>query len=346
VPDASGTIALTSQLATGSTDNAVLRADGTGGSTAQAADIVIDDATTSTQANVAIVNAHSETNSSVVLTPKGTGAFIVGPKPDGTSTGGNARGTSAVDLQAVRAANSQVSSGNNSTIAGGTNNTASSQFSTVCGGRGNVASGGGTGFSIVGGGDGNAASGGYSTVLGGLNNNATGNTSCTVGGFQNRASAEGCIALGGRNALADRWGMSARAAGQFAAQGDAQYGHFVLRCKTTTDSAVEMFLDGSSARLTCPSGKVMAMLVNVTGVKSDGSAVAHYVRQYAIKNVGGTTTEVYAPVTIGTDTAASTSILLEPNDTNDALKISCTGIASEVWRWVASVDAVEVAYGS
>jgi hypothetical protein len=62
--------------------------------------------------------------------------------------------------------------------------------------------------------------------------------------------------------------------------------------------------------------------------------------------VGGTTTEVYAPVTIGTDNAAGTSILLEPNDTNDAVKISCTGITSEIWRWVASVDAVEVAYGT
>jgi hypothetical protein len=128
--------------------------------------------------------------------------------------------------------------------------------------------------------------------------------------------------------------------------GDAQQIRTVLFCKTTDDSATEMFITGATTRLTVPSGKVIAMLVNITGVKSDGSAVAHYVRQYAIKNVGGTTTEVYAPVTIGTDNAASTSISLSANDTNDALKIEVTGIASETWRWVASVDAVEVAYGT
>jgi hypothetical protein len=80
-------------------------------------------------------------------------------------------------------------------------------------------------------------------------------------------------------------------------------------------------------------------------VKSDGSAVAHYIRQYALKNVAGTTTEVYAPVTIGTDNAAGTTIALSANDTNDALKVEVTGITSEIWRWVASVDAVEIAYG-
>lgn len=87
------------------------------------------------------------------------------------------------------------------------------------------------------------------------------------------------------------------------------------------------------------------MMINITGTKSDGSAVAHYVRQYSIKNVGGTTSQVYAPVTIGTDNAAGTSIALSADDTNDSLKIEVTGVTSETWRWVASVDAVEVGYG-
>jgi hypothetical protein len=88
------------------------------------------------------------------------------------------------------------------------------------------------------------------------------------------------------------------------------------------------------------------MLINITGVRSTGAEVAHYVRQYSIKNVAGTTSEVYAPVAIGTDNAAGTSIAIDANDTNDALRIQCTGVASQTWRWVASVDAVEVAYGT
>jgi hypothetical protein len=140
--------------------------------------------------------------------------------------------------------------------------------------------------------------------------------------------------------------MHAHAMGQFAAIGDAQRARFVMRNKTTTNAAVELFLDGSSTRLTIPSGKIFAFTINISGVKSDGSAVAHYLRQYCLKNVAGTTTEVYAPVTIGTDNAAGTTIALSANDTNNALKVEVTGILDETWRWVASVDAVEIAYGS
>ena len=121
-----------------------------------------------------------------------------------------------------------------------------------------------------------------------------------------------------------------------------------MRNKTTTNAAVELFLNGSATRLTIPSGKVLGLTINITGIKSDGTAVAHYLRQYCLKNVAGTCTEVYAPVTIGTDNAAGTSIALSAYDVGavEALKVEVTGIASETWRWVAAVDAVEIAYGN
>ena len=97
--------------------------------------------------------------------------------------------------------------------------------------------------------------------------------------------------------------------------------------------------------LTIPSGKVIGLTINITGISSTGAAVAHYLRQYALKNVAGTTTEVYAPVTIGTDNAAGTSTAISASDASDALIVSVTGTASTIWRWVASVDAVEIAYG-
>jgi hypothetical protein len=319
---------------TGSTDNAILRADGTGGATLQNSDIVIDDATTSTQANVALVNNHSETNSALVLTPKGTGAFILGPKPDGTVTGGNARGNYAVDLQVQKNSNAHAATGSNSVLCGGRNSTASGQYSFL-----------GSGYS-------NIASGANSVVCGGgvtgpnQGNTASGLSAGIVAGSLNTASARAAGVLTGIKSLADRYAMQAHAAGQFAATGDAQRARFVLRNKTTDATPTELFLDGASARLTIPSGKIFAFTINISGVKSDGSAVAHYLRQYALKNVAGTTSEVYAPVTIGTDNPAGTSIALSANDTNDALKVEVTGIAAETWRWVASVDAVEIAYGA
>ena len=139
--------------------------------------------------------------------------------------------------------------------------------------------------------------------------------------------------------------MQAHSGGRFATTGDAQRARFVLRNKTTTNSAVELFLDGSATRLTIPSGKIVAFTINIAGVSSTGGAVAHYMRQYCLKNVAGTTSEVYAPITIGTDNAAGTSIALSASDASDALVVSVTGTASTIWRWVASVDAVEIAYG-
>jgi len=343
-------------ITTGAVDNAILRADGTGGATLQNSDLNIDDATVSTQANVAITNQHSgQTNSALVLTPKGTGAMIAGPKPDGTATGGNARGARAVDLQRNRSTAAQVASGADAVVSGGAQNTASGINSSVLGGSLNT------------------ASGNSSAVLGGYNGTASGICASVLSGDSSIASSNSCVAFGlqcsaqgvssfaiqeitrasarisfssGANSLADRHAMQAHSAGQFAAQGDAQRARFVLRCKTTTNTAVEMALDGATTYLGIPSGKYLTGTINIAGIKSDGSATASYIRQFSIKNVAATTTLVGTVNTIGIDTVSLTSISITANDASDYLSVQVTGIASETWRWVASVDVVEVAYGA
>jgi hypothetical protein len=364
----------------GTVDNAVPRADGTGGVTAQGSDIVIDDATTSTQNNVAITNQHSgQTNSAFVLTPKGTGAFILGPKPDGTSTGGNARGAGAVDLTTSRSVNTQVASGANS-LAAGTRATASGansvaigaaeahnttasgqraiaigqQFSCTASGLDSIAIGrncqASTQYAVS---IGQVSCSGTEGSAGFVSNIAecvsSGQNSAMLGGRQSTANATNSTSIGSFQGLSNRYGMQSHASGSFSnsiGSGDAQRARFVLRNKTTTNSAVELFLDGSSTRLTIPSGKYLTGTINIAGIKSDGTAAASYIRQFSIKNVAGTTSLVGTVNTIGTDEAASTSISITANDTNDALKVEVTGIASETWRWVASVDVVEVAYGA
>lgn len=106
-------------VVTGPVDNAVLRADGTGGKTSQGSSIVISDATTGSGGNVQIaVHSPTEANSDLVLSPQGPlGAFIVGPRPDG-GAGGNHRGNSAVDIQTVRDSPTEVASGPNSVAIG------------------------------------------------------------------------------------------------------------------------------------------------------------------------------------------------------------------------------------
>ena len=107
-----------------------------------------------------------------------------------------------------------------------------------------------------------------------------------------------------------------------------------------------MFLDGSSARLTVPSGKILSGIVEILGSRSTGADVAVYTRHVTIKNVGGTTTLVGTVDTIGVDTAAGTTIAITADDANDALQIAVTGVASQTWRWTAEFRGLELAYGT
>jgi hypothetical protein len=329
---------------TGSTDNAVLRADGTAGDTLQDSGWIIPDIFTAspnaTVNHLSLQATGSSTNVSVSIVPKGSGAFSL-QVPDGTTAGGNARGANAVDLQTLRTASSQVASGTGSLVSG-FRNTASSAYSVAFG----------VGCTAQTGAEGNLAGGYESTASGGQSSFAWGNRctasgaeSSAVIGYESSSTASACWATG-RNSLANRFAMYAHASGQFAAKGDCQRVEFVLRNKTTTNSAVTLFLDGALTRLTIPSGKILHATVQIVGSKSDGTAVASYMRQVTIKNVGGTTSLVGTVNTIGTDEAASTSIAITADDTNDALDIAVTGIASETWRWAATVFGIEIAYGS
>jgi len=132
-------------------------------------------------------------------------------------SGGNARGTDAIDLQVTRSGATQVASGTNSFIGGGTGNTASGLASTVSGGASNVASGidatigGGTTnianalTSTVGGGSTNTARSQGSVVAGGEGNIAgdagAANARCTVGGGDTNVASgqESTIAGGNQN---------------------------------------------------------------------------------------------------------------------------------------------------
>lgn len=139
-----------------------------------------------TQNTAVIKAAGADADIGLVLMPKGNGA-ITAQVPDGTVAGGNARGQYAVDLQMLRAANTQVASGLNSTVAGGHDNTASGPISAVAGGRGNTAS---AHSSTVAGGRSNTASGYSSTVAGGYNCTASAQNSTVAGGYNNTASGQ------------------------------------------------------------------------------------------------------------------------------------------------------------
>lgn len=161
--------------------------------------------------------SNAASNVDAALIPKGTGALLASI-PDGAATGGDKRGSYAVDWQLIRSATTQVASGTRSTISGGADNSASAGYSTVGGGStnsvtddyGTVNGGQGNGagdaagttadrsHATVGGGNGNGASGQYSTIGGGTTNMA-GATNATIGGGNGNTASGISSTIGGGN---------------------------------------------------------------------------------------------------------------------------------------------------
>ena len=126
------------------------------------------------------------------LSATGTSVKISSPIQ---STGGNARGTDAVDLQTTRSNNSQVASGNQSVIGGGTKNQAGGVAATVSGGNQNSALGN---YSVVGGGIQNTieATAFRSTISGGSEHTISGSYSMISGGKENVVAGNYSMAAG------------------------------------------------------------------------------------------------------------------------------------------------------
>jgi hypothetical protein len=303
---------------TGATDNAILRADGTGAATLQNSDLNVEDASTATQNNVAITNQHSgQTNSSLVLCNKGTGGFIVSPaRPDGTSSGGSARGAESVCMVLARDNANQVASGGQS-IAIGKRARASADSAIALG---DVAHATAIGAVRIGGGSplGVGATGIASFALGwGASSTA------------NRATAIGSTAVASIPAQVSFSG------------GDAHHQTSIIMWAGTTTNATQTEilcspLYGNSAAVV-PARKCWFGQLYIT---AGNSAFTKYLvgsRLVGIYRDNSNNTTLLGTVqTIGADQtvgAPSWTIDIDANDTNDSLRIRVTGEASTTIYW-------------
>ena len=324
-----------------------------------------------------VPTAVGTTHTNLVLTPKGTnGSIIFGPVPDGGSSGGNARGPTCLDLQITRNAASQVTRSLNGLAIGGGNTTDNSYTYSTAIGWGNTCSGANSlavgssnqalspsGFAF---GQSNQLNGTSSMAFGYGNFAQPGAVSGNVGiavGYSNKSNGNNSITLGlscealgalsfayGSGAISTRIGQHSGATGNFSDNGDCQRVNFLLRKKITNSAAAtELALDGGTNYLTIPSGKGMAFVVHVYGMKSDKSQWAYFVRKASIISFGtGIALYPTVPLTVGTDdNLAGCGLLIEAVDaTADYLSIKVTNpTGTEVWRWMAHVEGVEMVYG-
>jgi hypothetical protein len=256
--------------------------------------------------------------------------------------GDNAGTTGDKGFNVVGGGASNVASGGLATISGGTGNIASATYTFVGGGGGNVAS---FNYATVGGGYSNEVTDGMGTIAGGYDNTIAGIYGSIGGGRENIITATASFATvpGGRNASASHYGEMAYASGYFSATGDAQTSTYVVRNTTSNNTPTELFLDGSTARITIATNRVLTFDILVVGVNTTNGNSGGYRLAGVIKNIAGTTSFVGTPnqTILGEDTASWDATVVADN-TNDALVIQVTGAAGATIRWVATVRTVEV----
>jgi len=290
----------------------------------------------------------SATNIDAAFVPKGSGA-VLAAVPNSATSGGNKRGTNAVDLQTGRNAATQVASGNYSAIGGGKRNTASGLYSVVCCGYSNT-SNGDYAFSA---GRLNTASGAYSAVLNGRSNTASGSRSIVGGGMYNTASGNYSSILGGRDSTTrSLYGMSAIASGKFGTQGDAQRGQYVLR-GLTTDATVKTLTANQQAAATnnqviLPnnSSYIVRGLINSHRTDSIGTSSSWSFTGCIRRGANAAATVVVASITpavIAQDAGAiAWAVAVTADTTNGCLKVTFTGMIGSTVRSVVLIETLEV----
>jgi hypothetical protein len=312
-------------------------------------------------------NAAATVNAALI--PKAGGA-VLAALPNGAASGGNARGGYAVDFQTFRTNANEVSSGGFSVICGGRNNRSAGADAVIVGGNSNIVTnqrsfiGGGTGNNlttlnggVICGGESNSTSAnGLIAIVGGASNTATGannfigggqsNSAGTgshiviTGGQSNTASASYSKIIGGLSAVANLYGQSSHASGQFSTGGDAQANELIWRRAVTGTAITELFLDGSSAAAILPTTnsvwhgtiEIVAICTNAGGGTTIVGDVAAASYLTTIKRIGANTALVGGVQQIGitnADASMSTaSFTIDANNTNESLRIQFTAPAT------------------
>ena len=291
-----------------------------GGGLANLSEVINTQTPNATIPVAGITPNRAESNVDLVLKPKGNGA-ITAAIPDNGLTGGNKRGTYAVDLQLYRGKVTQVASGQYS-FASGHSNTASGVASAA--------------FGAV-----NTASGDYSTTYG-LGNVVSGTYSIAVG-QSNTINNMSCMAVGKSNTLDHAYctvlgqGGKTRAQSSFTLSFDAFNQLYTIPLARSSSGAVSLLIPVLYNSIRKLRGYVVAKADSNTEFASwtfDCTVIC---------GVGGSTHTILGTpaVTQTAATTGATSWTCTPttSTSNFALVVDSKGTPV---KWLAKIDAVEV----
>ncbi|CAB4126736.1 hypothetical protein UFOVP78_13 [uncultured Caudovirales phage] len=248
----------------------------------------------------------------------GTGALMA-QVPTSTTTGGNARGANAVDLQTTRGAASNVASATGSAVLGGFSNSATAQYATAAG----------------------------------LNCLASGNQSFAIGN-STVADSPNTVATGSNSNAHGLYGANVHASGTIAASGDAQSGTYVLRGRSTGGAAVRLTADGAAAGsanvCNLPNNTAwfgtLYVVARDTAAGSVNVGMWRYMDAAPIRGANAASTVVVVGAAAFTSNGAgppvSGNLAISADTTNGGINLTFTPPNSNTWDVVAVFRTSEV----
>lgn len=316
-----------------------------------------DTESSGTQSSARLMVESGDANTNLVLSPKGTGAFIVGPAPT------VAQGTQAVSMYGSATGAGSVAIG---AAAGLGTVAATSTYAVAIGGvLGTRAQGSG---SVVIGGVSNTASGGYSAIIGGGSNQTIGGQSGVFAGAGYTISAAESVGIGGNEGVGYLRGQVVTSSKQIAHKGDNQTSHIRLLRQITGFSNRTLSLNGVDTTsaflpvLTPPTGNTSRVwnarlqCVAVTNVQGTGGPAAGSVfsetMDITIKRIGTVTSIVNGTpmhsVSVSDVGMSGADFLVDADDTNESLQVRfqppTIAAADTQIRAVCTVYLTEIGY--
>jgi len=280
----------------------------------------------SSKFSVILTPSSAETNVNVVIKPKGTGGFAM-QEADGTTVGGNTRGSYSVDFGMSRGSATNVASGT-AAINFSTSGTASGNYSVNCGTNGSATSA--SAF--------NGATFGLASGTASVNFGYSG----TASGSYSFNSGFGC--------LATLFGENTHGSGFFTDIGDAQRRELVLRANTTSATPVNLTSDssaiGAANQLILKNNQSITAQVLVVAKKSGTtSSTAHFkLTVCASRGTTAASTVLHiAPVVETLWNPDGVVIATTVDTTNGAITFTVTTPAGN-WHTVADVFAISTIF--
>ena len=316
-----------------------------------------------------IVNSGETTTSNItrqallnnIVLPDGTESFQL-QRADSTTTGGNARGLYAVDIQSYRTNANQVASGNYSVVVG--YGSRASGTGAVALGKGNVATGNNS-FSV---GEENSATNARAVSLG-WNSGAAGVASFSTGrlsqatGNNSSALCNESRAIGSQSLVGGNQGYALNAnsfvmGGQaISAIGDAQHSQIVARNFGSLASTGTFNLTiGTNDIQLYGTNRVYQIILNWTAVCNVSAGVGNpsvgdmigETQILTYKKVGGTTSQVGTTNTLHTNSDASmAAATLTTSVVGNNIRLTFTApttTGSNTYRALATLYVSEVAW--